>query len=281
MSGVLQDLRYAVRMLTKSTGFAAVAVITLALGIAVNATMFSLVSAFLLQRPPGRDPEHVAVVSAVSPDQVYHADAFPLSAPNYLTWRDANHVFAEMAASDEDRTVSLTGRGQPEAIHSAAVTTNYFKVFGVSPALGRSFTGDEDQPGRNHVLILSHGLWQRRFGADPSMLGQTLRLNRENFVIIGIMPARFRLLGFTPQLWTPLTLSAADQTEAARQTRSLHLFARLKPGVTLAEARAELTTLAGRAEHDFPETEKGWRATVRTLPDSWPTILACAQAWWY
>ena len=261
------DLRLAVRVLLKNPGFTAIAVLTLALGIAVNATMFSLVSAFLLQRPPGRDPQRVVVVSSVNPNQVFHADTSPVSAPNYLAWREANHVFADAAAGDDFRTVSLTASGQPESLRASAVSTNYFSVLGVSPQLGRTFADGEDQPGRDHVVILTHALWERQFASDPSIIGRTVRLNRENYTVIGVMPASFRLMGPTPQLWTPLTLTPADQTAAARKDRSLQLYARLKPSVTLAQARAELTTLAHRAEESFPDTEKGWGASVRTMSD--------------
>ncbi len=261
------DLRLAVRMLLKNPGFTAIAVQTLALGVAVNATMFSLVSAFLLQRPPGRDPQRVVVVSSVNPNQVFHADTFPVSVPNYLAWREANHVFADTAAADDFRTVSFTAQDQPEALRSSAVSTNYFGVLGVSPQLGRTFSDGEDQPGRDHVIILTHALWERQFASEASLIGRSVRLNRENYTVIGVMPASFRLLGPTPQLWTPLTLSPADQTAAARKDRSLQLYARLKPGVTLEQARSELTTLARRAEETFPDTEKGWGASVRTLSD--------------
>src|SRR5712675_877565 len=276
METLRSDLRLAIRMLLKKPGFTAAAVITLALGIAVNATMFSMVSAFLLRRPPGREPERVAVVSSVNPAPGFQADANPVSAPNYFAWREANHAFAETAAADEYRTVSLSSQGatahgqssvasQPEALRSAAVSPNYFSVLGISPHLGRTFADGEDQQGRDHVAILSHELWERRFGSDASLIGRTVRLNRENYTVIGVMPPNFRLLGFTPQLWTPLVLTAADQTAAAHHERSLFLFARLKPGVTLEEARAEFTTLAHRAEENFPESEKGWGVAVRTL----------------
>jgi predicted permease len=264
---LLQDLRHGVRMLLKNPGFTLVATTTLALGIAVNATMFSLVSAFLLRRPSGREPERVAVVTSVNPAPTFQPDANPVSPPNYLAWREANHVFADAAAADEYRTLNLTSQGQPEALRSAAVSTNYFSVLGVSPQLGRTFSDGEDQPGRDHVVILSHELWERHFGSDVSVVGSTIRLNRENYAVIGVMPASFHLLGLIPQLWTPLVLTAADQTAAARKDRSLYLFARLKPAVTLEQARAEMITLARRAEENFPETEKGWGAAVRTLPD--------------
>jgi putative ABC transport system permease protein len=262
-----KDLRLAIRLLLKKPGFTLVAVLTLALGIAVNATMFSLVSAFLLRRPPGREPQRVVVVSSVNPNQAFQADAYPVSAPNYLAWREANHVFADMAAADEYRTVNLTSQGQPEALRSAAVSSNYFSVLDVAPQLGRTFEAGEDLSGRDHVVILSHELWERQFGSVAASIGRTIRLNRENYAVIGVMPASFRLLGFTPQLWTPLVLTPADQTAAARKDRSLHLFAQLKPGVTLDQARAELVTLARHAEETFPDTERGWGAAVRTLPD--------------
>ncbi len=262
-----KDLLLAIRLLLKKPGFTLVAVLTLALGIAVNATISSIVSAFLLRRPPGRHPQRVVVVSSVNPGQAFQADAYPVSAPNYLAWRQANHVFTDMAAADEDRTSSLTSQGQPEALRSAAVSSNYFSVLDVAPQLGRTFEAGEDQPGHDHVIILSHELWDRQFGSNASSIGRTIRLNRENYTVIGVMPASFRLLGFTPQLWTPLVLTSADQTAAARNDRSLHVFARLKPGVTLDQARAELVTLARRAEESFPDTEKGWGAAVRTLPD--------------
>jgi predicted permease len=264
---LLQDLRYGARMLFKNPAFTTVSVVTLALGIAVNATMFSLVSAFLLRRPPGRQPDRVAVVTSINPAAGFQADASPLSAPNYLAWREANQVFADAAAADEYRNVNLTSQGQAEALRSAAVSPSYFSVLGVSPQLGRTFSDGEDQPGRDHVVILSHELWERHFGSDISLIGRTIRLNREDYTVVGVMPENFQLLGFAPQLWTPLVLTAADQTAAARKDRSLYLFARLKPSVTLDRARAEIVTLAQRAQENFPETEKGWGAAVRTLPE--------------
>ena len=261
------DIRFALRQLMKAPGFTATAVITLSLGIAVNATMFSLVSAFLLTRPPGRDTQEMIVVSSVDPKGTDRADTNTVSVPNYLAWRQHTRVFAQMAAADEYRSASLTGQGQPTAVQYAAVSSNYFQLFGVVPQIGRLFAEGEDRPGRARVAILSHDLWAGRFGADPNVVGRTIRLNREDYVVAGVMPADFRLLGFTPQLWTPLVLSVADQTEAARKNRFLYLFARLGPGVTLAKARAELKVLAGRAALDSPLIERGWGASARTLHD--------------
>ena len=290
MTTFLSDLQLALRMLAKKPAFTVIAVLTLALGIAVNATMFSMVSAFLLRRPSAGQPDRVAVVSCVRPGGGFLPDVNAVSAPNYLAWRDANDVFVDMTAADEFRTANLivptvapqasgptaqapsapqshSAAGQPEALRSAAVSPNYFRVLGVSTLLGRSFADGEDQPGRDHVAILGYNVWVRRFAADPNVVGRSVRLNREDYTVIGVMPKSFQLLGFIPQLWTPLVLSPADQTAAARKDRSLYLFGRLKPGVSIEKARAEFVTFAQRAAENFPEVEKGWGAALRTLPD--------------
>jgi len=267
MHTVWQDIRYALRILGKNPGFTAIAVLTLALGIAINATMFSMVSAFLLRRPPGRDPERVAVVSSVSPTAAFQADAYLVSAPNYLAWRTANHAFSEMAAADEFRTVNLSVEGQSEALMAAAVSPNYFDLLGAAPQIGRTFSEGEDQTGREHVVVLSHDLWVRRFATNPSIVGSTVRLNRENYVVAGVMPADFQLMGYQRQLWIPLVLRPEDHSEAARKNRSLRLLGRLKSDVTLDQAKAEFSALGHRAEASFPDVEKGWGVAVRTLPD--------------
>ncbi len=281
VESVWADVKYALRQLVKAPGFAVTAVLTLALGIAVNATMFSLVSAFLMPRLPGRDPQNVVVVSSVNPNQSYHPDVYVVSAPNYAAWRADTRVFAEMAADNDDNPGSLGGEAAtsssagspatsheaPEAVRYAAISTNYFALFGVSPMLGRTFIPGEDAPGRNHVAILSYGLWKRRYLGDAAVVGRTVRLNREDYTVVGVMGSDFRLLGYTPQLWTPLTLTAAELAPAARKNRYLFLFARLAPGVTLAQARAQMEAQARQAQQDFPDTERRWGASVRTLSD--------------
>ena len=263
------DMKYALRQLRKSPGFTMTAVVTLALGIAVNATMFSMVSAFLMPRMAGQDGEHVAVLSSVNPTAQFLPDTNLVSAPNYLAWRAQTRVFREMAAEDPYRTASLAGPGetQAESVEYGAVSLNYFSVLGAVPQQGRTFEAGEDLPGRNHVAILSHGLWERRFHGDPAVIGRTVRLNREDTTIVGVMDPEFRMMGFTDQLWTPLTLSAADEQPAARRNRNLVLFARLQPGVTLGQVRAEMHRLAEQAVQDDPDLEKGWGAAARMLPD--------------
>ena len=262
-----KDLKIVVRTLLKSPGFTSIAIITLALGIAVNATMFSMVSAFLLRRPPGHEPERVAVVTSVDPASDFQPDATPVSVPNYLAWRNANNVFTEMAAADQRRLLNLNSGTHAIAVHGAAVSLNYFNVLGVTPQVGRTFQAGEDQPGRDHVVILSHDFWQRHFASDSEVIGHTIRINREPYSIIGVLPPGFQLMGYTSQLWVPLVITPDDQRPEARKAHSLFLVARLKPGVTLEQARADMSTLARQAERDFPDTEKHWGAAVRTLPD--------------
>src|ERR1700728_5018652 len=174
---LLSDVRFALRQLIKSPGFTLTAVATLALGIAVNATMFSLVSAFLLPHLPGRDLESMVVISTVNPDSSFLADANPVSPPVYSAWGKNHSVFSVVTAANEYLTGSLSGSGQqPEPVSYAAVSANYFSVFGVSPQLGRAFIAGEDEPGHDHVFILSHGLWERRFHSDPSIIGRSVRL---------------------------------------------------------------------------------------------------------
>src|SRR5215467_7102894 len=267
MQTVIQDLRYGIRQLVKNPGFTAITVMTLALGIGINSTMFSMVSAILLRRPPGRQPDRIAVVTGIDPGNGYQPDTATVSIPNYLAWREANHVFSEMAAADEFHSASLTGQHESESLRSAAVSTNYFNVLGVAAQMGRTFVAGEDQNGQDHVVVLSHALWERRFGSDPSIVGHTVRLNRENYNVIGVMPASFRFIGFLPELWTPLVITPDDRTAAAHKDRPLYLFGRMKPGVTVEQARAEFATLAHSAGEEFPDSDKGWGAMVRALPD--------------
>ena len=223
MNTLVQDLRYGLRQLIKNPGFTAVAVVTLALGIGINATMFSMVSATLLRRPPGHDPDRVAVVSTINPSAGFQADNNQVSAANYLAWREANHVFSDVAAADEYRNASLTEQRESGSVRSAAVfPANYFNVLGATAQLGRTFSASEDRSGQEHVVILSHELWDRRFGSDASIVGRTIRVNRENYSVIGVMPASFRMLGFMPELWTPLVLAPADQSAAAHRDRCLY-----------------------------------------------------------
>lgn len=265
---IVADVRFAFRQLVKSPGFTITAVLTLALGIAVNGTVFSLVSAWLMPNLPERDADKVVVVSSVNPDDSFQSDVHDVSGPTYVSLLADKQVFAESAAAHDGLTGALGGeREQAEAIHYAAVTPNYFKIFGTTPFLGRGFLPTEDQAGRNHVVVLSHDLWVRKFGSDARIVGQIIRLNREDYTVVGVMSADLRLMYLTPQLWTPLTFTAADLAPDGRRFRDLMVFAQLAPGITLAQANAEARHLASRAAADYPDTEGRWGGSVRILKD--------------
>jgi predicted permease len=261
-----QDSRYGVRMLLKNSGFTAVAVLTLALGIAANVTIFSFVSAVLLKKPALDDVDRVMSVYATnSANGRGRPNLYPVSAPIFFQWKRQNEVFSDMAAADAYESASLTGDGEPERANAIFVTANYFSVLGVPAEFGRTFVAGEDTNGHEHEVILSHKLWQRRYGSDKHLLGKQIRLNAESFLVVGVMPARFNLAIFPADLWTPLVLHPAEESSTVRQTRNLYPVARLKPGVSEEQARANLTAIGNRMEAIYPDTEKGWGAGVLTL----------------
>ena len=260
-----QDVRYGARMLGKNPGFTFVATVTLALGIAVNTTIFSVISGWLLKKPPVADPDRLVMI--VSTNTKKDFERWRVSAVDFLAWRNWNHVFADVAAADPYHDFSLTGGGDPERVSGMRVTVNYFSTLGVSAFLGRTFLASEAQPGRDHVVVLTYNLWRRRFASDPDIVGKSVPLDGDKCIVIGVMPAWFRQVEYLPHLWTPLVLRSDHPDPKARDTRSLVLFGRLKPGIELQQARAEMTALAQRAEQNYPASEKGWGANVLTLQE--------------
>ncbi len=265
LESLLQDLRYGLRMLANNPGFTLVAIATLALGIAVNTTIFSIVSGWLLKKPPVADPDHLVV--AVATNAAKNFERSRVSAADFLAWRNENHVFADLAAGDPYHDFSLTGAGEPERVSAMRVTADYFATLGVQAVLGRTFLPSEEHTGHDRVVVLTHSFWQRRFASDPGIVGKTVALDGEQYVVVGVMPASFRQVEFLPRFWVPLALPVEYPDPKARDDRSLVLFGRLKPGVTLEQARAEMNTLAGRAERNYPASEKGWGANVLTLQE--------------
>ncbi len=262
---LVQDVRYGARMLRKNPGFASVAVLTLALGIAVNTTIFSVISGWLLKPPPVPDPDRVVMV--VSTNAARALDREQVSAVDFRMWRAESHAFTDLAAAAPDADFNLTGGGEPEHLDGMRVSAGYFDVLRVRPMLGRGFLPGEEQAGRDHVAVLSYGLWQRRFAADRNVIGKTVTLNGEKYVVAGVMPAEFRLTTFHAQMWTPLVLHATELTPKARDERSLVMYGRLKSGIGIEQARAEMAALAVRSERSYPASEKGWGANVMTLQE--------------
>lgn len=184
----------------------------------------------------------------------------PVSAADLSDWRSSNQVFEQVAAYAPGE-LKLTRQAGAESVRRASVSSNFFSVLGVTPRQGRDFISEEDRPGKEQVVILSSGLWQRRFGADPHMLGKSINLNGENYTVVGIMPEGFQFPDRT-ELWTPLAL---DARQLDRSTRFLNAVARLKPGVSLDEARRQMSLVARRLEQQYPETNSGWGVSLAPL----------------
>jgi putative ABC transport system permease protein len=266
MESWMQDLRYGARMLLRSPGFAAVAILTLALGIGANTAIFSVIEAVLLRPLAYQNPDRLVLINHDYPKLNLKAS---VSAPGYAHYRDHAGSFSSVAALT-GWNANLTGAGEPERIQANTVTANFFATLGVQPARGRLFQADEDQPGRNHVVVLSDGLWHRRFGGDPSLLNQTITLNGEAYTILGIMPPGFefgRELGRQVDLWAPIAFTP-DQLDPRNLTNEyLVVLARLKPGVSLMQARAEMDTIATNLRRQYmPGMDRSaWGLTLQPL----------------
>src|SRR6267142_169532 len=261
---LFMDIRFGARMLRKNPGFAAVVIVTLALGIAANTTIFSMVNGWMLRPPHIKDHASVVVILSTNPAKGWGWDQNPVSAPDFIAWREQSHSFEDMVAS-QAKDFALTGEGEPEWCKGGRVSASYFQFLSVSAALGRIFLPGEDQPGRAQVVILSHGLWERRFGSNPKVIGEAVRLNGDSYEVVGVMPKSYRLGYYGPELWTPLVLPPQSLVPAAREDHSLHVMARLKSGVSVETAKAEMAGLAQRSEEAYPGTAKGWGATAMPL----------------
>ncbi len=246
---LVQDVRYALRMLRKNPGFAAVAILTLALGIGATTAIFSVVNAVLLRPLPYQDADRLVVI--------LHYGSGPVSPANFIDWRSQNHVFERMGAA-EYWTPNLTGVDKPERVWALHITSDILPLLGIQPLLGRMFLHEEDVRGREHEVILSFHAWQRRFGGDSGIIGRSIALDGEKYTIVGVMPPEFKFALFwatKAELWAPLSLTGR---ETERGGNSLRLFARLKPGVTLEQARAEMATITSRLEQEYPGTNRDY-----------------------
>ncbi|HYY97748.1 MAG TPA: ABC transporter permease [Pyrinomonadaceae bacterium] len=257
-SGVLgdfwQDLRYGLRALRKHPGFTAVAVTALALGIGANTAIFSVVNTVLLRPLPYKDPDRLVMVWEDDTKHGYPRDT--PAAANYVDWREQNGVFEGMAAL-ADQSFNLTGMGDPERLEGKRASANLFNILGVEPLLGRGFLPEDDQPGAGRVVVLSHGLWQRRFGADPKVIGRALELNGQSYTVVGVMPPSFQFPSPEDELWVPIAFT--QQEAASRGRHYLNVVARMKPGVSVEQAQAEMSTIAARLQQQYPDynTELG------------------------
>ncbi len=262
MSILPQNLKFALRQLGRSPGFTSVAIIIMALGIGANTAIFSVVHAVLLEPLPFRDADRLVQIWHVPPQTSFPGmTRFSVSAANFLDWQKQNDVFEQMALYG-GTGYDITGEGKPETVHASTVSADFFSVLGAQPLHGRVFLREEDHPGKNHEVVLSYKLWQSRYAADPNVVGRTINLDETPYIIVGVMGPKMNKPDFA-QIWTPLGLTAEEA--AVRGEHHFLSIARLKPGVTLGQAQAEMNTISQRLEQSYPADDKGWGATVNTL----------------
>jgi putative ABC transport system permease protein len=266
----MNDLRFALRQLLKNSGFTAVAVLTLALGIGANTAIFSLINAALLRALPFPDPDRLAVIWADSPGRS-GLEHLPPANADVAAWREKSESFARLAAFSP-RSADLVDGGDPERLGAAGVTAGFFETLGVTPQLGRTLAAEEEAPGGPPVALISHGLWQRRFGGDPALLGKGISINGGLRTVIGILPPEFDFPrgaewpSFFPfpghtDVWLPLAFRAADDGTGwsnwqSRQERGLVVIGRLKPESSLRQAQAEMNVFSARQAKDHPDSHK-------------------------
>ncbi|HXW56466.1 MAG TPA: ABC transporter permease [Candidatus Cybelea sp.] len=248
LSGLLRDVRYGARVLGRSPTFTLFAAAVLALGIAASTAIFSIADAVLIRALPYQDADRLVMVWEEA--STY---GFPKDTPapgNFADWRGRNHVFTDMAATSSNESYNLTGSGTPEEILGRNVTANLFSVLGASPLIGRDFRPEDDLPGARHVVILSHGLWVRRFGADSLIVGKQIWLDGGKYLVIGVMPSEFQFPDRQSELWVPIQFT--EQQLANHGSHFLEVVARLRPRVSLAAANANLAVIARELEREHP-----------------------------
>ena len=260
METFIHDLRYAVRTLLKKPGFAAIVILALAIGIGANTAIFSVVNAVLLRPLPYADPDRIVMVwmdnTRMKVDQDIHSYA------NYVDYRDRNQSF-EYIAAYSGVSLNLVGSGDPERVIGAMSTANLFSVLGVQPMLGRVYTVEEEEPGRDQVVVLGYGLWQRRFGGNPGIIGQTISLSDVTREVIGVMPKSFRFPHKDAELWAPLAVDA--NRRANRGGFSYYAIGRLKSDVPLEKARTDMSAIADQLQQEYPNILEGYGVNLVPL----------------
>jgi predicted permease len=264
VEGIAADVRFALRQLFKSPGFTSMAILIMALGIGANTAIFSVVHAVLLQPLPYQDPDRLVHIWHVPPQSSFPGmTRFAVSAANFLDWQKLNTVFSEMALASGTR-LEITGQGKTQTIAASSVTSSFFSVLGVQPIYGRIFLPQEDQPGHNKEIILGYKLWQSRFASDPRVVGRTITLDGTPYIIVGVMGPKMNKPDFA-QAWVPLGLTAAEA--AVRGEHHFFSIARVKSGVSIAQAQAEMNTISSRLGQAYPADDKGWGAVVVSMRD--------------
>ncbi|MCA1558462.1 MAG: ABC transporter permease, partial [Acidobacteria bacterium] len=262
--GILwQDLRYGVRMLLKNPGFTLVAVLAIALGIGANTTIFSAINALILHPFSFDNEERLMVIWERVPDAGIRRSS--VAPGNFADWRDQSQSFEEMAAYNP-RAFNLTEGEQPERVAGSRVSPRFFATLNVKAAKGRTFTDEEGEVGREQVVLIKQSLWERRFASDPDIVGRQIMIDGRAHTVVGIMPKDFNFPVNGSELWTSLAFDAKEQGE--RNNHYLQVIGRLKPGVSQAQAQAELDGISQRAQREFPESNSGRSGFVEGLNES-------------
>ncbi len=257
---LMQDLRYGLRTMRKSPGFTVVAVLTLALGIGANTAIFSVVSAVLLRPLPYSEPDKLVMLWERHIREGSNNNA--VAPADFRDLRARNQVFTNIAAMFVI-SLNLSGGNEPERVTTGLVSASFFEVLGIKPMLGRGFLAEEEQAGRNRVVIMNHDLWQRRFGADSNIVGRRISLNGVSFEVVGVLPPSFRFPNEELALWLPLDANAQEMQ--TRLNHILSVYARLKPGVTLSQARAEMERIGAQLRQEYPQENDNHTAFVVPL----------------
>ena len=250
MTTLAQDLHYAIRMLRKSSGFAAIAVLTLALGIGANTTLFSVVNGVLLNPLPYPHSGQLVTVYAKTPG----VDQGPVVYLNFLDWQRDARTFQSMAIY-RNQDYNVTGTAEAERLSGYMISAGFFSTLGVQPVLGRAFRPDDDQVGAAPVVILGGGLWRRKFGSSPEVIGKSLTLNGKSYTVVGVIPPGFTFYGHDRDVYTPIGQWNDPSFRDRRISVSAHCIGRLKPGVTLAQAQADMDVVARNLAAAFPVAE--------------------------
>jgi putative ABC transport system permease protein len=267
---LLQDLRYGLRMMRRAPGFTLTAVLALALGIGANTAIFSVVNAVLLRPLPYDQPDRLMQVWHTPPQKSFPGmPIFTVSPANFLDWRAQNHSFEGMAAYGFGR-YTITGSGHPETIRMVAATNGLLSILHARPLLGRGFLDGEYEPGHEHEVLLSYGLWRSYFAGNPDVVGKNIQLNGQAFTVVGVMGPEFDFpISSDPdaraQMWKPMAWT--DRERAIRDNRNYGVIARLKDGVTLKQAQAELDGISNRLAQEYPNDDKGWGAIAIPMRD--------------
>jgi len=261
IENLIQDLRYGLRMLRKNPGFASTVILTLGLGIGLNSAIFTVASGFLLREPPVKDPPNVVMLTMANPAESW--DRNPVTPTEFSALRGQVHSFEGMAAVLIEN-LPLIGRGDPESVTVARVTSNYFALLGVPAHVGRTFVPGEGPAKQQFNVIISSDLWQRKFNADPAIVGKIVTLGGQIYTVIGIMPEQFKYAFMPCAIWIPDSFDAQSLGSARREDRNLYVFARLKTGMTVREAQVQTNAILERLAHDNP-ADRGWVANVMTL----------------